>query len=198
MLLGLTGGIATGKTTFRHCLVEAHTFDVFDADACVHELLDGDRSVITSIVDAFGSAALTPAGLADKAFLRTRIYSEPAARRTLEEILHPRVRQRWQELAAISRDQGRDFLADIPLLFETGAQEAFDAVVMVAASPATQQARLRGRGQDADLIERMLASQWSIDEKMRLADHVIWNDGAPEALRRQAADLLATLFPSGS
>jgi dephospho-CoA kinase len=198
MLLGLTGGIATGKTTFRHCLVEAHTFDVFDADACVHELLDGDRAVITSIADAFGSAALTPAGQPDKTFLRNRIYHDPPARRTLEGILHPRVRQRWQRQGAKARDQGRDFLADIPLLFETGAQEAFDAVVMVAASPTTQQARLHGRGQDADLIERMLATQWSIGEKVRLADHVIWNDGAPEALRRQAADLLATLFPSGS
>jgi dephospho-CoA kinase len=198
MLLGLTGGIATGKTTFRRRLVEAHAFNTFDADACVHELLDGDHAVIASIAEAFGSAALTPAGQPDKAFLRTRIYHDPTARRTLEGILHPCVRQHWQRLGADAREQGRDFLADIPLLFETGAQEAFDTVVMVAASPATQQARLRARGADADLIERMLASQWSIEEKVRLADHVIWNDGSLEALRRQAADLLATLFPSGS
>jgi dephospho-CoA kinase len=198
MLLGLTGGIATGKTTFRLRLAEAHAFDVFDADACVHELLDGNPAVIASIADAFGSAALRPDGRPDKTFLRTLIYHDPDARRTLEGILHPRVRQRWQVLGAQARDQGRDFLADIPLLFETGAQEAFDTVVMVAASPATQQARLLARGRDAGLIERMLASQWSIEEKVRLADHVIWNDGGPEALRRQAAELLATLFPSGS
>jgi len=198
MLLGLTGGIATGKTTFRRCLVEAHAFDVFDADACVHALLEGDHAVIASIADAFGPAAFTPAGRPDKTFLRNRIYSDSAARRTLEGILHPRVRQRWHELGAQACEQGHDFLADIPLLFETGAQEAFDAVVVVAASPATQQDRLRARGVNAALMERMLASQWTIEEKVRLADHVIWNDGSPEALRRQAADLLATLFPSGS
>lgn len=196
MLLGLTGGIATGKTTFRQLLTTLRPLEVFDADACVHALLDDDPEVATAIGAAFGRRAIPSPGPPDKAFLRDRIYADPDARRQLESILHPRVRARWQKQAESCRAAHRDFLADIPLLYETGAQDHFDAVILVASSPDIQRTRLQRRGVDAGLAERMLASQWPIGEKVRLATHVVWNDGDLGALQRQAAHLTAALWPS--
>jgi len=196
MLLGLTGGIATGKTTFRHLLTALHPWEVFDADACVHDLLDHDPQVSAAIEGAFGPEARAPSGRPDKSFLRDRIYAHPQERKKLESILHPLVRAQWQRRAETCRAENRDLLADIPLLFETGAQAHFDAVILVASSPDTQRARLRSRGVEGGLAERMLASQWPIGEKIGLATRVVWNDGNLGALQRQAAHLAAALFPS--
>jgi dephospho-CoA kinase len=114
----------------------------------------------------------------------------------LESILHPVVRAKWQGLADDCRANGRCLLADIPLLFETGAAPAFDATIVVAASPQVQQQRLVSRGLEQEMIDAMLASQWPIGQKVTLADHVIWNDGSTAELERQCALLLEALFPT--
>jgi dephospho-CoA kinase len=192
MLLGLTGGIATGKSTAARLLHDLADLTAFDADACVHELLATDHEVISTIRLEFS----LPDAPLDRAMLRQIVFRDPEARRRLESILHPVVRAKWQWLADDCRAHGRRLLADIPLLFETGAASPFDATIVVAASPQVQRQRLASRGLDQKMIDAMLASQWPIGQKVALADHVIWNDGSLAELERQCALLLDALFPT--
>lgn len=194
MLLGLTGGIATGKSTLTRLLANAHPFTVFDADACVHEMLRTDREVLAKIYHEFSLPRTVEALPLDRAELRRLVFSDSSARRRLEAIIHPVVRQRWMALRAECLDLGQDFLADIPLLLETGAAPQFDALVVVAAAPRTQRMRLVAKGLEPAMVEAMLASQWSIGQKVSAADHVIWNDGSLAGLERQASLLLEHLF----
>jgi dephospho-CoA kinase len=194
MLLGLTGGIATGKSTLTRLLANAHPFTVFDADACVHEMLRTDREVLAKIYHEFSLPRTVEALPLDRAELRRLVFSDSTARHRLEAIIHPVVRQRWMALRAECLDLGQDFLADIPLLLETGAAPQFDALVVVAAAPRTQRMRLVAKGLEPAMVEAMLASQWSIGQKVSAADHVIWNDGSLAGLERQASLLLEHLF----
>ncbi len=196
MLLALTGGPATGKSTLAGLLAARHTFEAFDADACVHGLLAADRRIIAAVAAEFGPGVLDPTGAVHRPALRALVFPDPAARRRLEAILHPAVRQCWMEQAGRCREAGRDFLADIPLLFETGADRFFDATVAVAASADVQRKRLQQRGLDAATVEGLLASQLPMDEKVRRAGSVVWNDGTLGALARQADLLLERLFLS--
>lgn len=189
MLLGLTGGLATGKSTLATLLREQEDWAFFDADAYVHELLATDRLVADAIRVGFGLKGPP----VERRALREIVFRDPEARRRLEAILHPLVRARWQALAADCRADGRRLLADIPLLFETGAAGFFDAIVVVAASPGVQRARLEARGLESGVVDGMLASQWPIGQKVEAADHVVWNDGSLAALRQQASLLLETL-----
>ena len=194
MLLALTGGVATGKSTFRRLLEERHTFEVFDADACVHESLASDQTIITSVSREFGDSAVDATGAANRAVLRRIVFADREARQKLEAILHPAVRSRWQQLLSNCQAESKDFLADIPLLYETSAEGYFDAVVVVAASPGSQRERLAGRGLDSGTIDAMLASQLPIGEKVDRATTLVWNDGTLGALARQADLLLERLF----
>jgi len=193
MLLALTGGIATGKSTFRQLLAERHAFVVFDADACVHELLSRDRPAIDAVVQRFGPGVLEVGGGVSRPALRSIVFHDPAARRDLEQIVHPLVRAHWQEQRGHCLAAGQDFLADIPLLFETSAEAHFDASILVAASPETQHARLAARNLDPATMQAMLASQLPLGEKIERASTVVWNDGTPAALGRQADLLLERL-----
>ena len=195
MLLALTGGAATGKSTFRRLLAERHRFEVFDADACVHELLASDQKIIAAVAHEFGGSALDVSGAADRAALRRIVFADRQARQRLEAILHPAVRARWQQVLSSCQAKECDFLADIPLLYETAAEAYFDTVTVVAASPRVQRGRLAGRGLDSGTIEAMLASQLPIGEKVTRATSVVWNDGTLGALARQADLLLERLFP---
>ena len=194
MLLALTGGIATGKSTFSRMLSERHAFTLFDADACVHDLLRQDSAVIEAIQDAFGFQVASLASGVDRGALRQIVFSDPRARLKLESILHPRVHAVWQQLRSECLSQNRDFLADIPLLFETGGDEFFEARVVVSSSDAVQRDRMASRGLDPATIKAMLASQLPLSEKIARATAVVWNDGSLEALSRQATLLLEKLL----
>ena len=195
MILGLTGGIATGKSTFREMLATRHDFLCFDADRCVHELLAHDNEVVSAIAAEFGGQFITPGHGVDRARLRPVIFASSTARERLEGILHPRVRTAWRKLAADCRASGQDLICDIPLLFETGAEGFFDATVLVAASLQTQMVRIGARNIDEETMHAMLASQWPIVEKVGLASHVVWNDGDMASLQLQADLLLELLVP---
>jgi len=193
MLIALTGGIATGKTTFRNLLGERFALEVFDADACVHSLLSSNPEIVSAIAETFGDGVISEGGQVDRPALRPLVFADPEARRRLEAILHPAVRSRWQAQLEACRVSGRDFLADIPLLFETSGQDYFDATVVVAASAATQRERLAARGLGLETAEAMLASQWPMLEKISRATAVVWNDGTLRALAHQADLLLECL-----
>lgn len=189
MLLGLTGGIATGKSTVSRILRDRSSIHVFDADACVHDLLAADADIIATVRREFN----LPDDTIDRRALGRTVFHNTEARRRLEAILHPVVREKWQAMAAECRAANRNFLADIPLLFETGANTVFDTTVVVATSSAIQRQRLAGRGVEPEMIEGMLASQWPIGQKVSSADYVIWNDGSLAELERQCELLLDAL-----
>ncbi|MBU3665677.1 MAG: dephospho-CoA kinase [Chthoniobacterales bacterium] len=193
MILAVTGGIASGKSAFSHALAAIQPFVCFDADAFVHELLSLNQSVISEIRAAFGDRALAPDGTIDRHALRSRVFADVEARKRLETIIHPRVHRRWQQLRSECLAEGRDFLADIPLLFEVGAQECFDASVVVGASPSVQLERLSGRGLTREQAQAMIASQWPLADKLALATVVVWNDGCHPRLEHQAALLALRL-----
>jgi dephospho-CoA kinase len=185
-IVGITGGIASGKSTFRELLVERIHAISFDADACVSKLLDEDSSVRTQIVARIHANAYA-AGKANRALLRQLIYNDVEKKRALEQILHPLVRARWASEARKARLAGRPFVVDIPLLFETGAESEFDRVVTVGCSLETQFARLEARdGLGREISKKIIASQMPIGIKISKSHHVVWNDGALDALVAQA------------
>ena len=197
-VLGITGGIATGKTLFTERLA-AHfsSLTVFDADRRARELTASDPATLEAIRDRFGSEVFDATGVLQRSALRAIVFADPAKRKALEAILHPAIRRSWLELAeSIREEPGKRWLAvDIPLLFETSAETHLDKVVVVACSAATQRRRLiENRRLTAGLADSMIASQLPLTVKIDRADYVVWNDGLPEALDLQAELLSVHLF----
>lgn len=195
--VGITGGIATGKSAFSRSLLGYLPADFFDADRCAKELLDSDAAVRESVRDAFGPGVFNhgkSGELLDRERLREIVFSDDAQRRCLEKILHPAIRERWAEQAAeCVRTEGW-FVADIPLLYETGAEAHFDHIIVVACSRSTQWSRLReSRGLDQEMGARIINAQLDLSLKMRKADYLIWNDSTAAILDEQASLLAAML-----
>src|SRR4051794_8714710 len=144
--IGITGGIATGKTTFRDCLREvlpAAAF--FDADKAARELVDLDPEVKKAVAKEFGDVVFAKGGDLNRDQLRAIVFASAGKRRALERILHPRIRSRWSADAQTYRNSPDFFFADIPLLYETDGESLCDRVVVVACSPGLQFTRLRDR-----------------------------------------------------
>ncbi|MGC1482042.1 MAG: dephospho-CoA kinase [Chthoniobacterales bacterium] len=191
--IGITGGIATGKSTFRARLLERFNAVFFDTDACAADLLANDPAIRSKVIDEFSAAAYLSEAEPNREFLRNVVFPEPERRRALEAILHPPVRAAWTRAAS---EATRPFVLEIPLLFETQSEALFDLIITVACPPATQLRRLdEKRGVAADLGRKILASQCELGVKISGAHHVVWNDGSPELLDAQA-NLLASLLIS--
>ena len=192
--IGITGGISTGKSTFSNCLrelVPGATF--FDADQASHDLVDLGE-VKRELLNEFSFSVFSPSGDLNRAALRAIVFQDAAKRRALEKILHPRIRQRWRIEADKHRGSPEFFFADIPLLYETGGETLCDRVVVVACSPDIQIANLmRKMGLEREAAEAMIKSQMLLEEKIKRADHVVWNNGDRSGLASQAA-LLAALW----
>lgn len=188
LTLALTGGIATGKTSFARLLMEMIPETVlFDCDQCVHELLTKPE-VARMIVSSLGMDLAGSDGQLDKSRLRDRVFQDQKSRRTLEEILHPLVR----EACRLAHQQAQHspgilfFLMDVPLLYESAFPMPRDLEIVVACGPATQRERLMARNPfSPELADRIIGAQLPILEKVALAGVVIWNGGSRAALRRQ-------------
>lgn len=192
--IGITGGVACGKTTFRKLLLDRMDADFFDADACARELLDSNETVREEVLERISQEAYSAPGKPNRQVIRDIVYTDIAKKKTLEGILHPRIRERWTTKAKAVSAQHRIFIVDIPLLFETRAERLFDHVITVACSEEIQIRRLTElRHHPVDLARKILASQWSLRIKVQRASHVIWNDSDPALLELQAS-LLATYF----
>ncbi len=166
----------------------------FDSDRSVHELLATDDSVRDAICSAFGHEAFDEAGRPDRAKLRSLVFDDENRRKTLENILHPIVRNRWTTLAKSARALHQWLLIDIPLLYETGAAEHFDRVLVVACHRETQFSRLTCERRLAPgLAQRIIEAQLDLGEKIKKADHVIWNDSTVPNLDGQSRILAACL-----
>ena len=194
--IGITGAVATGKSTFCEYLQPLFpNVRFFDADRSAHELVELD-DVKAEISAAFGPEFFLPSGGLNRAAVRAIVFRDAAKRRALEQILHPRIRRQWSALAQTHRNSPDFFFADIPLLYETNGEKLCDRVVVVACSREIQVGRLMNKkslGQDE--AERMIKTQMPLAEKISRADHVVWNNGERSGLKNQA-QLLAGLWSS--
>jgi len=191
--IGITGGISTGKTTFVDCLREllpSATF--FDADQAAHALLSR-AEVQKQIRREFGAQVFSAAGDLNRAKLRAIVFADATKKRALERILHPRIRRQWRTEAKGHRNSPEFFFADIPLLYETGGESFCDRVLVVGCSQKVQLARLRKRMSiKSSEAKQMINSQMPLEEKIRRADHLVWNNGDRTALMEQARFLVAS------
>src|SRR5436305_5062176 len=192
--IGITGGIATGKTAFCECLCEVlPTAKFFNADEAAHDLLE-TAEVKQEIRAEFGDDVFSGDADLNRAKVRAIIFGEAAKKRALERILHPRLRRQWKAEATKHRNSPDFFFADIPLLYETGGEILCDRVVVVACSYKMQLARLAMRMSLKDSeAEQMIKAQMPLEQKIAQADHVVWNDG-PRAVLMEQARFLAALW----
>ncbi len=191
-VIGITGGISTGKTTFCECLRETvPTATFFDADQAARELAERDSEVKELIGREFGPAIFSASGDLNRAQMRSIVFADAEKKRALEQILHPRIRRQWSFEAESRRNSADLFFADIPLLYETGGETLCDSVVVVACSPSVQLERLVARTQlDRSAAEQMIGAQMPLAEKIRRADHIVWNNGPRAVLAAQAGLLV--------
>jgi dephospho-CoA kinase len=193
-VVGLTGGLASGKSTFAAAL-RARGVPVLDADAIARDVVRPGAPALDEIVRAFGPGVLDASGALDRRAVAAQVFADPEARRRLEAITHPAIRRVMLEETMRLAAAGHALaFYDAPLLFEVGLDAALDAVVVVWAPRDEQRARAVARGGlSPEEADARLASQLPLDEKARRADFVVANDGAPEALDAKAARLLEDL-----
>ena len=183
LLIGLTGGIGSGKSTVSRLLVERGAVLV-DADLLAREVVEPGTPGLAAVVEAFGDRVLTPNGALDRAALAAIVFADPEARGRLDGIVHPLVRQRAAELvAAASADAV--VVQDVPLLVETGQAASFDLVLVVEADPAIRVARLVQRGLTEVDARARIAAQASDEQRRAVADVVLDNSGSLEHLAEQ-------------
>jgi dephospho-CoA kinase len=196
--IGITGSIATGKSTFCRLLRElVPEAKFFDADQAARSLTDDDPEARQEIRAVFGEEVYSTDGDLNRDKLRAIVLSSAAKRVALEEILHPRIRSQWSAEAQRYRNSSDFFFADIPLLYETGGETLCDRVVVVACSPEVQLRRLLERRSPVDggsmresEAGEMIKAQMPIKEKINRADHVVWNNDGVPVIAEQARDLV--------
>ena len=182
-VVAVTGGISTGKSCVD-ALFALLGVPVVDADAIAREIVAPGQPALAEIADRFGRSLVTDAGALDRAALRRIVFGDAAARRDLEAITHPRIRQLLQERCRSAT--ATYVIASIPLLAEAGAMDAYrwvSRVLVVDAPIALQRERLQRRdGIDAVLADRMIASQAGRRSRLALATDVVVNDSDTSAL----------------
>lgn len=190
-LVGLTGGIASGKSTVAKIL-ESLGAAIVNADALSREVVEPGREAWQEIVVAFGAEVLQPDQGLDRQKLRTIIFNNPAARRKIESIIHPRVRALAEQRIREHTATGFDVVVyEVPLLFEGNLHEWLRPVILVACDVDTQLQRLQQRdGLDRAQAQKHIDAQMSLTEKRRLADYVIENNGSLDELKRQVEAVL--------
>src|ERR1700736_6357657 len=190
--IGITGGISTGKSTFCQCVHEILPEAIFfDADTAAHQLVDLDPQVKKELLAEFGVEVFSGKGDLNRRRLRAIILQDAAKKSALEKILHPRIRRQWSVEAERHRNSPDFFFADIPLLYETGGETLCDRVVVVACSPSIQLSSLMQRmGIERGAAEAMIKSQMPLEEKIKRAHHVVWNNADRSLLGKQAASLV--------
>jgi dephospho-CoA kinase len=196
MRIGLTGGVASGKSTVSARLRELGAV-VIDADQLARQAVAKGTDGLAEVVDAFGPGVLTAEGDLDRPAVGAIVFADEAARRRLEAIIHPRVRALGAALEAAA-PPGALVVHDIPLLAETGQASAFDAVVVVDVPVETQVERMvRLRKMTREDAEARVAAQASREQRRAVATYVIDNTGTLEDLRDRVAEVFDKLVSTG-
>ena len=193
-VIGLTGGIASGKSVVAR---ELRTLGVtvIDADQVARDVVEKGSAGLAELVSAFGEEVLQTDGTLDRERLGARVFGDAEARARLNAIMHPRIGQRSAELIAAAQSTSTPYIVyEAPLLVETGAYHGLAALVVVATSPELQVARVIKRdGLTEQAARARLAAQMPLEEKLAVASYVIQNDGAIDRLKTQVATLHDTL-----
>lgn len=185
LLVGLTGGIGSGKSTAARMFRELGAV-VFDADVLAREAVAPGTEGHRAVVERFGADVLAPGGELDREALAAVVFADPAARRDLEAIVHPEVRRLFAEGSEAYRDSDRVVVLSAPLLVETGMHSAFDVLVVMAVPEPVQVERLmRDRGMSEEEIQARMQAQAPLEDKAAVADILLDNEGSPEDLERQ-------------
>ncbi|WKN50165.1 dephospho-CoA kinase [Nocardioides sp. Arc9.136] len=197
MRVGLTGGIASGKSTVSAILAELGAI-VIDGDLLAREVVEPGTPGLERVVEAFGPEVLTAEGALDRPALGAVVFADEARRKELEAIVHPLVFERIVELEQAAGPEDL-VVHDIPLLAESGRAPTFDAVVVVDVPVETQVERMLGqRGMTREDAEARVRAQATREERLAIATHVIENTGSLEDLRRRVLEVHAALTGEAS
>jgi dephospho-CoA kinase len=189
LLVGLTGGIGSGKSTVARMLEERGAV-VFDADLLAREAVEPGTPGHTAVLERFGADVLAPGGELDREALASIVFADPSARRDLEQIVHPEVRRLFAEGSEAYRDTDRIVVFSAPLLVESGMHTAFEILVVVSATVATQIERLmRQRGMSEAAIRARIDAQAPLEDKAAVADFLVDNGGTLAELESQVERL---------
>lgn len=190
LLVGLTGGIASGKTLVADCFTRLGV-PVIDADALAREVVKPGSEGLNALVGHFSTSILTPDGELDRTALRHIVFANPSDRKFLDATLHPLIHQLSDARIADLQSEGHTYIIyAVPLLVETGQQARFDRIVLVDVPVSVQLNRLLQRdGSSADEATAILASQASREERLAIADDVIDNTGTVEETQAQVIQL---------
>lgn len=192
MRVGLTGGVASGKSTVAGMLTDLGAV-VIDADAIAREVVAAGTPGLAAVVEEFGEGLLTADGELDRPAMGSLVFHDESARRRLEAIVHPLVFERYAEQEAAA-PEGALVVHDIPLLVESGRAAEFDAVVVVDVPRELQVERmLRDRGWSLVDAEARIAAQATREQRLAVATHVIENTGTLDELRARVAEVHAAL-----
>ena len=185
LLVGLTGGIGSGKSTVAR-LLERRGAAVIDADQLAREAVAKGTPGFDRVVESFGKDVITPDGDLDRSALAARIFSDPVQKATLEAIVHPEVARRFSDRVDTFRETDRIVVYVTPLLVELGLAPAFDVVVVVTASPHLRVSRVASdRGLSPDEVRGRLAVQATDEQRAEVAGVLIDNDGSLADLEPQ-------------
>lgn len=190
--VGLTGGVASGKSTVSAMLAELGAV-IIDADALAREVVAKGTPGLDAVVAEFGDSLLTPYGDLDRAAMGALVFGDAAARKRLEAIVHPLV---FERMVALEDAAGEDDLVvhDIPLLAEGGRADTFDAVIVVDCPTELQIARMiKERGWSLEDAESRIAAQALREDRLAIATHVIENTGSLDELRERVVKVFVSL-----
>ncbi|RAL25460.1 dephospho-CoA kinase [Lujinxingia litoralis] len=194
VVLGLTGGIASGKSTVSHYF-RALGVTVIDADLIARKIVEPGQPALSEIVETFGEDVLHRDGTLNRTSLGERIFQDADARARLGTITHPRIAQEMARQSAAAFERGEPWvLYDAALIVENGLYRAFDALIVVACSPQTQLQRLMSRDDLSRTdAQRRIDAQMPLADKLKVADFVIDNDQSLDHTQAQVEELFSTI-----
>lgn len=191
--VGLTGGIAAGKSEVQRILLEQNV-PVLDTDHVAHEVMRPGEAAYDKVVEAFGKGILSSTGDIDRRVLGKIVFDHPAERQKLNGLVHPEVGKRWR--AWLGAQSGPLAVVSIPLLFECGLQTSFDGVLCVWAPESQMKKRLMTRGLTGLEATQRIQSQWPVDAKRKQSTWTLVNDRHVEDLEREVLNWLKRFIPN--
>jgi dephospho-CoA kinase len=190
MILGITGGFGTGKSTAAR-LFEERGYRRIDSDQLIRDQVLTAPEVVAALATHFGPEVLTGLGKVNRRKVADRVFTDDAERIWLEELTHPPLFALWREALRLAPDGL--WVVEVPLLFEKSLQKWFDFIVCVACAPEQQLVRLEQCGINRTFAEQRLSKQLPLAKKIELSDFVLWNEGSPEFLKAQVDRLVDSL-----
>jgi dephospho-CoA kinase len=195
LIVGLTGGVASGKTAVSQVLKEEGAY-IIDADQIARELVQPHKPAWNELIRAFGKEILQEDGSIHRKKLAEKVFADPEQRKLLNQILHPRIKEemdrRTKEIG--QRDPEAIVVIDAPLIVELGDHREMDKLIVVTTTQTQQIERLKDRdGAKPEEALRILSSQMPLEEKVNLADFVIRNEGSLEETKKRAKEVFKEL-----